>query len=123
MEPDVEPARSFLSFDAKVILFGLVVAALNAAGTFFQKVNGVRLGNPWLSGWLVLAAVCFFPTFVITNKVFLMGGRVSVFVPAMAATYFFSMLLGRFYFGEDVSYTRWFGCALIIAGVAAIARG
>ena len=123
MDPVAEPTRSFLSFDAKVVVFGLVIAALNSAGTFFQKINGVRSGNPWLSGWLVLAAICFFPTFVITNKVFLMGGKVSVFVPAMAATYFFSMLLGRFYFGEDVSSTRWFGCALIIAGVAAIARG
>jgi multidrug transporter EmrE-like cation transporter len=33
------------------------------------------------------------------------------------------MLMGRFCFGEDVSYTRWFGCALIVAGVGAIARG
>jgi drug/metabolite transporter (DMT)-like permease len=123
MEPDADSTRSFLSPDARVVLLGLVIAALTAAGVFFQKVNGVRIGNPWLSGWLVLAAICFFPTFVITNKVFLMGGKVSVLVPATAATYVFSMLTGRYYFGEEVSNTRWFGCALIIAGVAAIARG
>jgi len=109
--------------DTRVVLLGLCVAALTAAGTFFQKLNGVRVGNPWLSGWLILATICFFPTFVITNKVFLMGGKVSVFVPATAATYAFSMLTGRFYFGEDVSYGRWCGCGLILAGVATIARG
>lgn len=109
--------------DANVILLGLSTAALTAAGTFFQKVNGVRVGNAFLSGWLLLAVICFFPTFVITNKVFLAGGKMSLFVPATAAAYVFSMLVGRFYFGEEVSYNRWFGCALIVAGVGIVARG
>jgi drug/metabolite transporter (DMT)-like permease len=47
----------------------------------------------------------------------------SLFVPATAAAYVFSMLVGRFYFGEEVSYNRWFGCALIVAGIGVIARG
>ena len=124
MDPDVHHTTSALVIpDTRVVLLGVLIAALTAAGTFFQKLNGVRVGNVWLSGWLVLATICFFPTFVITNKVFLMGGKVSVFVPATAATYVFSMLVGRFYFGEDVSYARWCGCALIMAGVATIARG
>jgi uncharacterized membrane protein len=101
----------------------LCTAALTSAGIFFQKLNGVRAGHPLLSGWLALAVICFFPTFVIANKVFLMGGRMSLFVPLTAANYIFSMLLSRYYFGEEVSYTRWVGCALILAGVSAIARG
>ncbi len=107
----------------KVILLGLCSASLTAAGIFFQKVNGVRSGNLFISGWLILATICFFPTFIITNKVFLMGGRMSLFVPMTAAAYVLSMLLGRFYFGEAVSWDKWFGCALIIAGVGTIARG
>jgi drug/metabolite transporter (DMT)-like permease len=47
----------------------------------------------------------------------------SVFVPVTATMYVLSMLLGRFYFGEAVSWASWIGCALIVAGVAAIARG
>jgi drug/metabolite transporter (DMT)-like permease len=121
--PPVDQARSLLALDTKVVLFGLCTAALTAAGTFFQKLNGVRVGNPFLSGWLFLAAICFFPTFIITNKVFLMGGRMSLFVPATAAAYVFSMLVGRYYFGEEVSYNRWFGCALIVVGVGVVARG
>jgi uncharacterized membrane protein len=123
MQPLGEPAKSFLSLDAKVILLGLATAALTAAGTFFQKLNGVRAGNAFLSLWLVLATICFFPTFLITNKVFLMGGRMSLFVPITAATYFLSMLTSRFYFHEDVSLARWLGCGLIVAGVTVIAHG
>jgi drug/metabolite transporter (DMT)-like permease len=123
MPPIVDPPRALLTLDTKVALLGLCSAALTAAGTFFQKLNGVRAGNAFLSGWLILACICFFPTFVIANKVFLMGGRMSLFVPATAAAYVFSMLIGRFYFGEEVSLNRWFGCALIMAGVGAIARG
>jgi uncharacterized membrane protein len=118
-----EPAKFLLSLDAKVILLALLTATLTAGGTFFQKLNGVRAGNAIISFWLVLATICFFPTFVITNKVFLMGGRMSLFVPITAATYFFSMLASRFYFQEDVSVARWFGCGLIVAGVTIIAHG
>jgi drug/metabolite transporter (DMT)-like permease len=123
MLPTVDSTRPLLALDTKVALLGLCTAALTAAGIFFQKVNGTRGGNLFVSGWLVLAITCFFPTFLIANKVFLMGGRMSLFVPATAMTYVFSMLAGRLYFGEEVSFTRWAGCALIVAGVGVIARG
>jgi drug/metabolite transporter (DMT)-like permease len=123
MQPIALPPKALLGLDTKVVVFGLCTAALTAAGTFFQKLNGVRAGNAIVSVWLVLATICFFPTFVITNKVFIMGGRMSLFVPTTAASYFLSMLVARFYFHEEVSYNRWIGCALIIAGVTAIAKG
>jgi drug/metabolite transporter (DMT)-like permease len=113
----------FLGLEAQVVLLGLCTAALTAGGTFFQKLNGVRSGNAYLSGWLILATTCFFPTFLITNKVFLMGGRMSLYVPVTAAAYVLSMLAGRFYFNETVSWDKWFGCLLILAGVGAIVRG
>ena len=122
-QPLDEPANSLLSLDTRVVLLGIATAMLTAAGTFFQKLNGVRSGNAFISFWLVVATLCFFPTFLITNKVFLMGGRMSLFVPTTAATYFFSMLASRFYFQEDVSVARWLGCGLIIAGVTVIAHG
>src|ERR1700722_10852762 len=118
-----DPGPALLDLHTKVALLALTVAALTAAGTFFQKLNGVRVGNAFLSGWLVLATLCFFPTFIITNKAFLMGWKISVFVPLTAATYVISMVAGRFYFREAVSWDKWVGCALIIAGVGAIARG
>lgn len=123
MDPGAGETRSLLVSDTGVVLWGLITAALTSAGIFFQKLNGVRSGNPLVSGWLLLAVICFFPTFVIANKVFLLGGRMSLFVPVTAANYVFSMVISRYCFGEEVSYARWFGCALIIAGVTTIARG
>jgi len=109
--------------NATVVLLALATATLTAAGIFFQKLNGVREGHPLLSGWLLLAVVCFFPTFVIANKVFLMGGRISVFVPVTATSYILTILVGHFYFHESVSWAKWLGCGLILAGVGAIVRG
>jgi drug/metabolite transporter (DMT)-like permease len=123
MQPTIDQARPLLSLDMRVVLLGLLTAILTAAGVFFQKVNGVRAGNAFVSGWLALAVVCFFPTFIIGNKVFLMGGKMSLYVPVTALTYVLSLLGGRYYFGETVSYGRWLGCALVLAGIGAIARG
>jgi drug/metabolite transporter (DMT)-like permease len=116
------PSSPALSLDTKVALLGVFSAALTTAGVFFQKLNGVRAGNPFLSGWLLLATICFFPTFVIANKVFLMGGRMSLFAPATALTYVFTMIVGSLYFGEVIPAGRWWGCALIVAGVVAVVR-
>jgi uncharacterized membrane protein len=115
--------RPPLIVDATVVLLALLSAACTVAGIFFQNLNGVRGGNAFVSGWLLLAVICFFPTFIIANKVFVMGGRMSIFVPVTASMYVLSMLIGRFYFGETVSWGSWIGCALIVAGVAAIATG
>lgn len=123
MQSPIEPGGPFLTLDAKVVLLGMGSAALTTAGICFQKLNGVRAGNPFLSVWLLLATICFFPTFVMANKVFLMGGRMSLFVPATALTYVFTMVAGHLFFHEAISPGRWFGCALILLGVAAAARG
>lgn len=118
------PSGSSISLEVKVVVLALCVAVLTSAGNSLQKLNGLREGgNPVVSVWLVLSTACFFPAFVITNKAFLMGGRMSLFVPATATTYVLSMLVGRFLFGEAVSLGGWLGCLLIVAGVAAIARG
>jgi drug/metabolite transporter (DMT)-like permease len=122
MQTPVDPAPQLLSPDTRVVLLGFCVAALTSAGNFFQKLNGVRGGNAYVSVWLLLATACFFPTYVIANKVFLMGGKLSLFVPATATAYVFSIIVGRLYFGEPVAWDKWFGCLLILAGVGTIVR-
>jgi hypothetical protein len=122
MQP-LEPRGFTLTLDTKVLLLGLLTAALTAAGVFFQKLNGVRAGNAYVSPWLALAVACFFPTFIIGNKVFLMGGKMSLYILATSATYVFSIAIGRMCFGEGVSIGRWVGCGLIVIGVAVTARG
>jgi uncharacterized membrane protein len=123
MPPASSDAPTILTLDMKVILFAVATALLTSAGTLFQKLNGLRGGNSFLTIWLLLATACFFPTFVLTNKAFLMGGKMSLYVPVTAASYVLSMFVGRFYFGEAVSWERWLGCALIVAGIGTVARG
>jgi uncharacterized membrane protein len=123
MQPDIDGTRTVLSLDTKVILMALATALLTAAGVFFQKLNGARAGNVFMSGWLLVATACFLPTFLISNKVFLMGGRMSLYVPLTAVTYVLSIALGHLYFAEAVPWGRWVGCGLIVVGVAVTARG
>ena len=121
--PNGSSGRTSSLPDTPVVLLALCTAVLTAAGLFFQKLNGTREGGVLVSGWLLLSIICFFPTFLIANKVFLVGGKMSLFVPVTATTYVLSMLVGRYYFGEQVSYVRWVGCALILLGVVFVARG
>jgi uncharacterized membrane protein len=119
---DSTGAESALSLHAKVVLFGLTNAILMTAGNFFQKLNGVRAGGLLLSGWVVVATLCYVPTFFIGNLVFLRGGRISLFIPMSAATYVFALVLGRLYFREVVTSSQVVGCFMILVGVALIAR-
>jgi drug/metabolite transporter (DMT)-like permease len=111
-----------ISTDTKVVALGVFNAVLMAAGTFFQKLNGVREGHIMISPWIVLATLCYMPTFFIGNWVYQMGGRLSVFVPLTALTYVLTLALGRFFFKESVNLTQVAGCVLILGGVALISR-
>jgi drug/metabolite transporter (DMT)-like permease len=115
------PPPSVLGIDAKVVLLALATAALTTGGLFFQKLNEQRSGA-LISGWIALSLVCFLPTFFITNLAFQLGGRMSLYVPVTAAQYVLTLLAGRYFFNEAVPWDKWLGCALILAGVGAIAR-
>ena len=123
LSPPLLPPSTLLAVDTKVALLALATATLTTGGLFFQKLNEVRAGGVLLSGWLVLSLICFLPTFFITNLAFQLGGRMSLYVPVTAAQYALTMLAGRYYFNEEVAWDKWLGCALILAGVGAIARG
>jgi drug/metabolite transporter (DMT)-like permease len=116
------PPAPLLGLDAKVVLLALATATLTTGGLFFQKLNEVRSGG-LISGWLALSLVCFLPTFFITNLAFQIGGRMSLYVPVTAAQYVLTLVAGRYFFHEPVAWDKWLGCALILVGVGAIARG
>ncbi len=46
----------------------------------------------------------------------------SLYVPVTAAAYVLTMAAGRFYFGETVTWDKWFGCASSWWGSVIIAR-
>lgn len=112
-----------MSLHAKVILLGLLTAALLVTGIGLQKLNGVRGGNPFFSPLILLAGICLAPTFFIPNVVYRMGGPVALFV-AVAALHFVGVaLLGRLAFGEPLTLRMIAGFVLILLGVSLVALG
>jgi uncharacterized membrane protein len=101
----------------KVVLLGVLNAALVAAGVSLQKLNALRSGNLVLSGWIVAAAACMAPTFFIGNLALSIGGRMSVFVPVTALVHLFVLAVAKYAFDEPVGYSQLLGTSLIVAGV------
>jgi drug/metabolite transporter (DMT)-like permease len=112
--------NGWMSLHTKVVLLGLLNAVLVCAGTSFQKLNGVRGGNPVISGWLALSVLCLVPTFFIGNAAYAMGGRMSLFVTATAALYLLAPLVSRVAFEEPLGWVRIAGCVLIALGITVV---
>ncbi len=106
--------------DLKVILLAVLNACLITGGVGFQKLNAIRGGNPFFSGWIVGAFICLAPTFFIGNIAFVIGGRMSVFIPVISIHYVLIALMGHWLFDEGLAPQQVLGLGLIVAGVALI---
>ncbi len=73
--------------------------------------------NPWVAAGMVLLTV-FFVSFLIV----LSWADLSYVLPATAPGYLLVAALSHWLLGETVSPWRWLGTALIVAGVALVAR-
>jgi drug/metabolite transporter (DMT)-like permease len=118
--PAAAPAGA-AAVQAKVVLLALANAGLMTAGIFFQKLNGARGGNVFVSRWLVLSVICYLPTFFLGNLAFAIGGKMSVFIPVSAVMYVLVIAVGRWAFGEPIALVQVGGCLLVLVGVALIA--
>lgn len=109
-----------MTADTKVVLLALLNAALLTAGVGFQKLNGVRGGNPVTGPWILAAFLCMAPTFFVGNVA--MGiGRVSLFVPVTAVAYISIALMSWACFGEALVPRQMAGLVLLVLGVALVA--
>lgn len=88
-----------------------------------ESFRGARLArfaltafrNSWFLLSLLAYAVSFFGFMALLSI-----RDVSFAVPATALGYVLETLLARFFLGEDVSWRRWTGAALVVAGVCLI---
>ena len=69
----------------------------------------------WLWACIVAYAVSFFGFMALVSIT-----ELSFAVPATAAGYVVETLLARFALGEQISARRWWGAALVVAGVAMV---
>jgi len=120
-----------LSFKRYLILLGVIV--FGALGDCFlsrgmKELGSISLsnwhmafhifGNPWVvSG--VLCLLCYFASYLTS----LSWADLTYVLPASAVGYILIALMARFFLQEQVSFVRWLGILLIVAGVCFVATG
>jgi multidrug transporter EmrE-like cation transporter len=117
--------------------FGLILAGvlLNASAQLFLKAGTNRLGivsftasdwfgqalrvstNPFILGGLVCYVLSVVVWIMAISRV-----AVSVAYPMLSIGYIVTAVAAWILFGESLGATRWFGIALIVAGVWLISR-
>jgi len=114
---------------AKTRLFTVVVVLTNVLGNSSLKWGMERVGDPGLSPLLFLKAI-FNPwvtlgialliVWMLSRMTLLSWADLSYVLPVTSAGYILQALIGRFFFGEQVSSARWAGTLLIIAGIVLV---
>jgi multidrug transporter EmrE-like cation transporter len=115
------------------LLLGLVAITLLSAGQTSLKfglnaIGGVSLSDG-LAGvfklfqtpWVVVGFLCYGLSSVLWLDV-LSKLDFSLAFPMVGLTYVFTLLIGRFVFGEQVGWERIVGVALILTGVSFLIR-
>jgi drug/metabolite transporter (DMT)-like permease len=85
--------------------------------THWQKVF-VALTNPWVVVGILLL-LGFFASYLTS----LSWADLTYVLPATAVGYVLIALLAKFFLHEQVSFIRWIGITLIVAGVGFVASG
>ena len=73
--------------------------------------------NPWVAGGISLLIVWF-----LSRMALFSWADLSYVLPITALGYVVAALIGRYYFGEQISFSRWIGTVLIVAGSALVGR-
>jgi drug/metabolite transporter (DMT)-like permease len=125
----VEVSRSMIG----VLLLALVSIILLSAGQTSIKaglnaIGGISLADGPLvmlkifqTPWVIVGFVCYGIAAILWLDV-LSKLDFSLAFPMVGMTYVFTLLLGRFFFGENVGWERILGVALILCGVAFLIR-
>jgi drug/metabolite transporter (DMT)-like permease len=115
-----------------VLVFGLSIGSLSLANVLL-KVGMDRWGVLEAAGalsWRTASSVWELPVGILLMTaqflgmltLFKWGWEASVVVPVFGFNYVLTAMLGQLLLGEPVTGWRWLGIALVIAGVALIAR-
>jgi drug/metabolite transporter (DMT)-like permease len=120
-----------MSFASFCLLIASVLASVG--GQFFLKMGANQLGKvnasnvvgtivSMVSIWQILVGLTFYGLGVVTYILLLNKVNISVASPALATSYIFAVLLGRFYFGDQISISQYIGIGLIFSGVIFLTR-
>ena len=108
----------------------LIVVFSNAFGNFFMKrglPESAQLSTPLeyigalFQPWVALGVVLLI-VWQLSRLALLSWADLSYVLPVTSIGYVLVALTGRFFLGEAVSWMRWAGIAMIVAGVVLVSR-
>ncbi len=114
-------------------ILGLVAIMLLSAGQTSLKfglnaIGGVSLADGitgffklFQTPWVIVGFICYGLSSVLWLDV-LSKLEFSLAFPMVGLTYVFTLLIGRFFFGETIGWERALGVGLILGGVYFLAR-
>jgi drug/metabolite transporter (DMT)-like permease len=127
--PKVEVTRSMIG----TFLLGLVAIMLLSAGQTALKaglnaIGGVNLADGpmgflklFQTPWVIVGFACYGLSSILWLDV-LSKLDFSLAFPMVGLTYVFTLLIGRFFFGETIGWERMLGVGLILCGVFFLIR-
>lgn len=98
-------------------LLALAAVVSSSAGNCMLRAGLRSQPNPW-----VLAGVAVLAVWYLLQLSLLSQADLSYVLPVTSAAYVLTALLGSLLLEEHVSTTHWTGIALIVCGVAIVAR-
>jgi drug/metabolite transporter (DMT)-like permease len=110
------------------ILFLLITVLTGSIGQFFLKNGAKQLGSVSANNFMtqvfgiatnfnLVVGLVFYAVAAILYILMLTRVPLSVLAPAVSLQYVFSMLMGKYFFGEVISLNRLVGLGMIVAGV------
>jgi uncharacterized membrane protein len=114
----------------KTQLFTIIVVLSNALGNF-ALAWGMRgrstvtlldyltvIFTPW-----VMVGIALLILWLLSRMALLSWADLSYVLPVTSLGYVASALIGRFFLNEQITFTRWMGTVLIVAGTILVGRG
>jgi uncharacterized membrane protein len=116
--------------DLKTKLLTLFVVVTNVLGNFAMswgmKHQAAELGlSPWtyirliFSPWVLLGTSLLI-LWLLSRMTLLGWADLSYVLPVTSIGYVLTTVLGRIFFGEEISPQRWIGTALIVIGISLV---
>jgi multidrug transporter EmrE-like cation transporter len=110
------------------ILFLLITVFTGSIGQFFLKNGAKQLGSVNVNNVLtqvvgiatnfnLVVGLIFYAVAAVLYILMLTRVPLSVLAPAVSLQYVLSMLMGKYFFGEVISFNRLVGLSMIVAGV------
>ena len=124
--PQVVPKVQVLALVLAAVVCVSIGEALLAAGMKMAgraEPSGWRLAAAAACNWRVILGTALMAVFFCMYALALSWADLSFVLPITALSYLFGAILPATYLGETVTFTRWLGTGLIVAGVIVVGKG